>query len=900
MIQYVCEYESTDENDDHDEMIQYFEEFSISIIFASAITSAVTLTISSTNITNALLIEFESNELFLISFDELQNIEFEITISLLSNQAFKHRFISKDCIIITALINEFFSFISIIDSRYDDHEFKNILIDCETANLSINDIEQFKILKRISNNNVRLNTKTIESNIKFEIDNISILSTVALNTSLELIIFHIVEVNTLFLLSLINLNWLKMYFNNLINKMIQKILEDQNTTNFQISSKIRRHSIIRRHDHAFLLWKVFTYSLIVEFIDENSCLLIEIELCRLYRRFDHFSTRRLYEILTRSDHDNVESRVIEHLNKYCHHYQLHEKFSERFSFSIRNSDSEFNFNILMNILYIEIKLESENKFVLHLMNEATRFQVDRWLKNISARHVWNKFRTCWIDTYLKSSDVIIIDFDKQFVFREFKEYANNMKIIVKIVSIEAHHSIEMMKRYHESLRRTYSIITVEISKIDSELALQMIFKVINDSIELNDLISTLLVFEIYLWMIEMNVASFIITQRSIAMKKTMNEMRKLHAIRQINDPLNTRNDSIFLTHDLSLNSLVLIFRKSNIDQLKSWKESFKLLSIQSESTIVELSSESTKFRSTSIKSYYQNHDHTVDENSLFSSTSNMSSFIEFEDDYFAIDLIIRILIYLEYLAFESSKRDRDRSRKYSIWIANHNFTLNSITDSTVSRFIASRQQKIAELLEKDVFLSINKIDVSLDVRIFSSRFVNKIKHLDIDKIFKKFRLVVQAFKNQNKTFVLTQSSIIQKVNQRLIICLAVTLSQMKLYLRNITQIYVQSRSIFNKNFYVQSLLELIKLIRIFNHCILKMIKSLYDVSKANNHWFKTYHDHHIDKLKMIQFIYDSCLLYIIVISYIDISIVSMQTNDTRILVDQSFAAVENEAINSSK
>ncbi len=51
---------------------------------------------------------------------------------------------------------------------------------------------------------------------------------------------------------------------------------------------------------------------------------------------------------------------------------------------------------------------------------------------------------------------------------------------------------------------------------------------------------------------------------------------------------------------------------------------------------------------------------------------------------------------------------------------------------------------------------------------------------------------------------------------------------------------------------------------------------------------------------MIQFIYDSCLLYIIVISYIDISIVSMQTNDTRILVDQSFAAVENEAINSSK
>jgi hypothetical protein len=93
---------------------------------------------------------------------------------------------------------------------------------------------------------------------------------------------------------------------------------------------------------------------------------------RLHRRFDHFSTRRLYEILTRSDHDNVESRVIEHLNKYCHHCQMHEKFLERFSFSIRDSDSEFNFNILVNILYIEAR-SNENKLVLHLMNEITRF-----------------------------------------------------------------------------------------------------------------------------------------------------------------------------------------------------------------------------------------------------------------------------------------------------------------------------------------------------------------------------------------------------------------------------------------------------------------------------------------------------------------------------------------------
>jgi hypothetical protein len=50
------------------------------------------------------------------------------------------------------------------------------------------------------------------------------------------------------------------------------------------------------------------------------------------------------------------------------------------------------------------------------------------------------------------SDVIIADADKQFVVREFKQYAGNMKIAIKTISVETHHSIEMMKRYHDSLR----------------------------------------------------------------------------------------------------------------------------------------------------------------------------------------------------------------------------------------------------------------------------------------------------------------------------------------------------------------------------------------------------------------------------------------------------------------
>jgi hypothetical protein len=173
----------------------------------------------------------------------------------------------------------------------------------------------------------------------------------------------------------------------------------------------------------------------------------------------------------------------------------------------------------------------DNKSVLHIMNETIRFQADKWLKNISTRHVWNQLRACWIDTYLRSSDVIIANVDKQFIAREFKQYADNMRITMKTIFVETHHSIEMIKRYHDSFRRMYALITIEISNIDLEIILQMTFKIINDSIELDELIFTLLIFEAYSRMIKMNVSSFTITQRVIAMRKAMKEVQKFIAIR---------------------------------------------------------------------------------------------------------------------------------------------------------------------------------------------------------------------------------------------------------------------------------------------------------------------------------------------------------------------------------
>jgi hypothetical protein len=50
-----------------------------------------------------------------------------------------------------------------------------------------------------------------------------------------------------------------------------------------------------------------------------------------------------------------------------------------------------------------------------------------------------------------------------------------------------------------------------------------------------------------------------------------------------------------------------VYRENNSNQSKSWRDSFKLLNTNDESVIIELSSDSTKFRSTTIKSYYDDH-----------------------------------------------------------------------------------------------------------------------------------------------------------------------------------------------------------------------------------------------------------------------------------------------------
>ncbi len=190
-----------------------------------------------------------------------------------------------------------------------------------------------------------------------------------------------IKADTSFSLSLADMNRLKVYFNNVTNSLIQMM-----KTSDEILRKKRNFSVIWRFDHEFLLWKNFMQTYVNQFFDLNSCYLIETELRQLHKRFDHSSIKKLHDLLKRFDHE-IEKSVLEKLIKFCIFCQKHEKSSERFRFILRN-DVNFNFFIIVNIMYVE------NSFILHVIDEATRFQAARWLQNISAKHIWKMLRLC--------------------------------------------------------------------------------------------------------------------------------------------------------------------------------------------------------------------------------------------------------------------------------------------------------------------------------------------------------------------------------------------------------------------------------------------------------------------------------------------------------------------------
>ena len=622
---------------------------------------------------------------------------------------------------------------------------------------------------------------------------------------------------------------LRVYYNNVTDTLIGPA-----TTTLPIT---------RRFGHPFLVWGETLRTYIQESFDYNPCYLTSTEIHRLHRRFGHPSAEKLYRVLERSGHNNVNKKAIDHLTKYCSFCQKYGRSPGRFKFTLRE-DLDFNHSVYVDVMYIN------GSPVLHIIDEATRYQAARWLQNISAKHTWDILRACWIDTYIGPPEYITHDAGRNFISKEFQQYAMAMAISTKAVPVEAHWSVGLVERAHPALRRAYQIITDECKDIQKELALQMAVKAVNDTAGPDGLVPTLLVYGAYPRMSNLDPPAPSITDRAAIIRKAIAEIVKLRAKQAVNSALHHRNGpDTTSVHNLPLNSEVLVWRESG-----NWTGPYRLLAIEGETCRVQLPSGPTSFRSTSVKPYFR------------SETTCNNEPDEPEDPTPATE-VPQEPTEPAGPTTPPVKRGRGRPRKHPATENNHAPADISILIQE-AQFTDSRRKEINGLLEKGV----------------------------TDKAFEKSRLVVQAYNDQGKDLVLTQSPTIQRVSQRIILALAPGLQQTRsvtLYLRDISQAYVQSNTYLSRDIFIRPPPEL----NLQPGAILRVVKPLYGVPEAGNHWFKTYHQHHVRKLKMDQSTYDPCLLYTLSNG---LGIVGLQTDDTLFLADQSFADAEEAELQEAK
>ncbi|KAJ6039209.1 hypothetical protein N7460_007241 [Penicillium canescens] len=223
----------------------------------------------------------------------------------------------------------------------------------------------------------------------------------------------------------------------------------------------------------------------------------------------------------------------------------------------------------------------------------------------------------------------------------------------------------------------------------------------------------------------------------------------------------------------------------------------------------------------------------------------------------------------------------------------------SVITTPGSPFEQSQNKEIEGLIARGVFDFVQYDPMKHDgVRIFNSRLVNEIKGKATGTPFEKSRLVIQAYNDEGKGMILTQSPTIQRASQRIIVALAPSLSEknISLSIRDITQAYVQSTTSLNRLILAYLPKEIKS--KFPAGTIMVVRKPLYGIPEAGTHWWATYHKHHRERLEMVTSTYDPCLL--VSTGKGAFGVVGMQTDDTLILGTDEFATLEEKELAEAK
>lgn len=471
--------------------------------------------------------------------------------------------------------------IFLLSSAYSFHKYHGIMIDTGAGGPSTCGENQLKAFQKLDST-LKLDTSSAGSKkVKFGIGRCESIGHVDVKLPFGKVTFHVMPADTPFLLGLADMDRIGVYFDNIDNRLVRK-------------SDSKFHLVARKFGHPFLTFHTPEESMAFHQLTEK-------ELRRLHKRFGHPSTRKLQNVIQGAGH-TYNAAFLRDLQKYCHQCQLHSRAPHRFKFTLKDP---INYNHTVELDLVKIG----DRWVLHVVDEATGFHAAEFLKDQSAMEVWRAFDKCWNNVTIGPPVYAAHDPGKHFQ-GDFQEMAKTKDITTLEKGVEAHHSVGQVEKGNHILKRIYGCVVDELKQegtfMPAEDILQIAVKALNDTAGPNGLVPTLLVFGAYPRMSIHDKATATIRERAKCIVSAMEELRIAKARRKVADALSTPHGpdtlSVLL---LRPGDDVLVYReKANGTNNAGWTGPWQLLAREGENVLIDIGGP-IKFPTTSVRPYYR-------------------------------------------------------------------------------------------------------------------------------------------------------------------------------------------------------------------------------------------------------------------------------------------------------
>ena len=137
----------------------------------------------------------------------------------------------------------------------------------------------------------------------------------------------------------------------------------------------------------------------------------QAEIERLHRHFFHPSSKKLYDLLRRSElgqtTENLKG-IIDSVSKACTKCQEFSARPFRFRASIPDDEIVYNHELALDLLWLD------KKPVLHVVDTHTSFQNAVFIQDKTPEGLWRSFTECWSTVYLGLPNVLRIDQEASF------------------------------------------------------------------------------------------------------------------------------------------------------------------------------------------------------------------------------------------------------------------------------------------------------------------------------------------------------------------------------------------------------------------------------------------------------------------------------------------------------